>query len=225
MYNEPTNDSFCVVAAAGLLTSGETGGSLMTTRIARSAIDGGSGAGGETGTGTDGTGTGSGRGVNGSARGCSNEVSHEIRITHTSAPKAEPDTNDNSRRRSFETCADEAVCTTLVFARPGSARRATGGRLTRVLGVGRGVAGPIGAARSEENWSSGSAAHRPLRSWLTLRRDESIGFSGTVTARQSAIPIPVLFGQQSPFSCNAAERSGQKSPRMSFFLLLGRYLR
>jgi len=46
--------------------------------------------------------TGSGAGTNGSARGCSDVVNHQTRITHTSAPKAEPDANVHSPRRSFE---------------------------------------------------------------------------------------------------------------------------
>ena len=177
IHNEPTKDSFCAADAAGLFsTSGETVGSFTTTRIARSAIGGVSEAGGETGTGAGGIDTGSGRGVNGSARGCSDEVSQEIRITHNSAPKAEPDANDHRPRRFFATAA---VSTIGGFARPGSARRPTGRRVTRLLGVGRGVAGLIDAGRSLENSSSGSGAHRPLRSWLTVRRDESVGFSGT----------------------------------------------
>jgi len=175
--NEPTNDSFCLAVAAGVFsTSGRTVGSFATTRMARSATDDVSGAGGETGTGAGGIDTGSGRGVNGSARGCSDEVSQEIRITHNSAPKAEPDANDHRPRRFFATAA---VSTIGGFARPGSARRPTGRRVTRLLGVGRGVAGLIDAGRSLENSSSGSGAHRPLRSWLTVRRDESVGFSGT----------------------------------------------
>src|SRR5690349_12018659 len=143
--NEPTNNSFFVfVAAADVVsTCGETVGSFTTTRIARSAIGDVSGAAGETGTGADGIGTGSGRGVNGSARGCSVEVSHETRTTHTSAPKAEPDANDHRLFRFFEARPDGGVSTTAAFARPFCARRATGLQVTRLLGVGRGVAGLI----------------------------------------------------------------------------------
>jgi hypothetical protein len=186
--NEPTNDSFCLAVAAGVFsTSGRTVGSFATTRMARSATDDVSGAGGETGTGAGGIDTGSGRGVNGSARGCSDEVSQEIRITHNSAPKAEPDANDHRPRRFFATAA---VSTIGGFARPGSARRPTGRRVTRLLGVGRGVAGLIDAGRSLENSSSGSGAHRPLRSWLTAGFVGSSGWSGTVLGKLSAIPVP-----------------------------------
>jgi len=178
--NEPTNDSFCVVVALGVFaTCGETAGSFTTTRIVRSAIGEVSGAAGAIGIGAGRIDTGSGRGVNGSARGCSGEDIHEIRITHTSAPNAEPDANDHRPLRFFDTGAEGVVCAIAGLSRPGSARPTTGRRLGRLLGVGSGVAGLIDAGRSLENSSSGSVAHSPLRSWFTVRREESIGFSDT----------------------------------------------
>ena len=166
--NEPTNDSFCVVVAPGVFvfsTCGGTAGSFTTTRIARSAIDEVSGAAGATGAGAGGIDTGSGRRVIGSARGCSDEDSHEIRMTHTIAPNAEPDANDHSPRRFLLMGAEEGVvCAIAGLLRPGSARRTIGRKLGRLLGVGRGVAGLIDAGRSLKNSSSGSVAQRPLRS-------------------------------------------------------------
>src|SRR5690242_13757835 len=112
--NVPTNDSFFVFLAADVFSpGGEPVGPFTTTRLARSAIGGVSGSAGGTGTGTggDGIGSGSGRGVNGSARGCPDEVSQEISTTHTSAPNAEPEANDHSPFRFFEARADGAGST------------------------------------------------------------------------------------------------------------------
>jgi hypothetical protein len=148
----------------------------MATRITGSAAVGDSNAAGETGAGAGET--GSGGGTNCSARG-SDVVNHQTRITHTSAPKAEPVANVHSPRRSFEVEAGRAGSTSARVPRCPSSLPTAGRRLTRLFRPGTRVTGLIDAGRSEENSSSGSVAHRPLRSWLTAGFVGSIGWSGT----------------------------------------------
>src|SRR6185503_3008852 len=165
----------------------------METRITGSTAVGDSNAPGETGAAAGETGPG----TNCFARGCSDVVHHETRITHTSAPKAEPAAKSPSLRRSFEVEAERGVSTRARVPRCPSSRRTAGRRLTRFLCPGKGVAVLIGAGRSEENSSSGSGAQRPLRSWLTAGFVGLIGSSGTQLSRLSAIPIPGVSDRQS----------------------------
>ena len=171
--NEPINDSFFAPVGA----DGAGSRCSTETRITGSAAVGDSDAAGETGAGA--VETGAGAGTNCSARGGSDVVNHQTRITHTSAPKAEPDANVHSPRRSFEVEAARAGSTSARVPRYASRRPPEGRRLTRLFGPGERVAGPIDAGRSEQNSSSGSGAHRPLRSWLTAGFFGSIGWSGT----------------------------------------------
>jgi hypothetical protein len=189
--NEPTNDPFFVFGVERVFSTTAEPGCPLTTGIARSATSGISDTTGDTGGAAGAWETGSDVRTNCSGRGCSGVVSHETRITHTSAPKAEPDANDQSLRRSFTLCPGGTGSTRARFARRDSGRRTAGRRLARLLGVGRGVAGLIDAGRSEENSSSGSGAHRPLRSWLTDGFDGSIGWSDTQLSKSQS-PFRVL---------------------------------
>jgi hypothetical protein len=178
--NSPRNDRFFASVAELAFAAVDGGSGCSLKRGIDRPASVGADAAGETGAGarvtTAGAGeTGSGPRTNGSSRGCSEVVIHETRITHTSAPKAEPDAKDHSPRRFFEA---EAGSTRARVPRRASTRRTAGRTLTRLFGAGRRVAGGRIEVGSEENSSSGSGAHRPLRSWLTAGFVGSIGCSG-----------------------------------------------
>jgi hypothetical protein len=229
IHNPPTNDAFFVSVAELVFAAADGRSGRSRERGIDRWAGGGSDAAGATGTGAGATGagageTGSGPRTNGSARGSSDVVNHETRITHISAPKAEPEANDHSPRRSFEVEAAGTGSATASLARCPSCRRTAGRTLTRLCGAGRRVAGLIEAG-SEENSSSGSGAHRPLRSWLTKGFVGSIGCSFTQLSRLWQSLFRLFRGRQSQVSRNHDDLSGQKSSRMSFFLSLGGYLR
>jgi hypothetical protein len=198
--NEPTNNSFCVSVAVGLfLTSGETTGSFTTTRIARSAIGEVSGAAGATGIGAGGIATGSGRGVNGSARGCSDDVSHETetRITQTSSILRHGGRRGSRHHRT----QTGALAGRGEWCCRTYRRRALIGKLIERVSRPQPAAVMVHRARGID--------------WLFRH--------GTADTAQS--PFPSFPDDNHRVSCNPAQHLGQKSPRMSFFLSLRRYLR